>query len=669
MSSHSTSFPLVTIVVISYNQGRYIQENLDSIKSQTYPNIELIVGDDASADNSVEVFDKWLSENNYPTIHKNHHTQNTGLATMLNECIAKANGKYIKLIAADDYLHPEAIEKCVAKLESLGDDYGMVFTDTFVVDENSDIAEEYFGYNQSQLSNGKLVSDQLLIENKIPALSVILHTEVLKKSKPYKLNFILEDYSKWLELSTQYSIAYIDEKLAYYRRHAENISKLKIDKILIEELVLKAKYDQEGILKKEINHRIYTLFKQKKINGELKSILKKYKFLNIKSTLILNFGSVAFFYFGVKKYWEFFVFIFSFLLNSFSVDTIFFFPFYHTGGAERVHLDIVKSMGRKKSITLFTNYSNNNHFYSEFIEYSHCYNLRYYLDNKYFRKILDCAFRCIGRVNKISTLGCNTMFYYEKLPILSAKIKKTDLIHAFSYPDLGIEIPSLKYVNYLNQRIVINQKSKQDFEVLYANNSVNQLYLDRIVVVNNMVEIPDLLFEKGIKNELEIIYCGRISPEKRVNLIVEIGDKLSQNIHLRIYGPIEKNVKNTEKYYKGHILDSNQLSDIYKQTDILLITSEREGFPMVVMEAMAQGVVCICTNVGGIKEHIQNGINGFLVENNSQENIINTFVEIINNLNKDKKLLKSLSENAYLYAKDNFSKKIFEEKYLKILKN
>ena len=148
--------PLVTIVVISYNQGKYIRENLDSIKNQTYPNIELIVGDDASPDNSVEVFENWLKENNYPTTYKNYHTKNTGLATMLNECIEKANGKYIKLIAADDFLHPEAIEKCVEKLESLGEDYGMVFTDTFAINDHSNIISniaENFAFGSNPIDN------------------------------------------------------------------------------------------------------------------------------------------------------------------------------------------------------------------------------------------------------------------------------------------------------------------------------------------------------------------------------------------------------------------------------------------------------------------------------------------------------------------------------------
>lgn len=62
--------PLVTIVVVSYNHSKYIKENLNSVKHQTYKNIQLIVGDDASQDHSVKIFEQWLKENEYPAEKK-----------------------------------------------------------------------------------------------------------------------------------------------------------------------------------------------------------------------------------------------------------------------------------------------------------------------------------------------------------------------------------------------------------------------------------------------------------------------------------------------------------------------------------------------------------------------------------------------------------------------
>jgi alpha-1,3-rhamnosyltransferase len=251
--------PLVTIIVVSYNHAKFIRENLDSIKSQTYGNIQLIIGDDASKDNSVDVFEHWLLENNYPA-KRNFHTENTGLATMLNECIALAKGEYIKLIAADDFLHPEAIEKFVSRLESLGNEYGMVFSNTYTVDDNSFIVKDYADYNSLGNIDPHIFRRELIKGNRIAALTVLLKTDVLKETGKYDTRFIVEDYFRWLKISEKYLISYIPEKLTYYRIHPQNISKIKAEKIELETTQLQMMFDKEGIVKDKVNrytHRYY----------------------------------------------------------------------------------------------------------------------------------------------------------------------------------------------------------------------------------------------------------------------------------------------------------------------------------------------------------------------------------------------------------------------------
>ena len=248
--------PLVTIVVVSYNQSKYIRENLDSIKAQTYSNIELIVADDASPDNSIEVFEEWLSSNNY-NAKKNYHTKNTGLATVLNECIELASGKYIKLIAADDFLHPEAIEKCVYKLEDSGNQYGMVFTDTYAINDDSEIITDIADYNSLGDVDPLVFRKELIKGNRIAALTVLMILDVVKKTGKYDSEFIVEDYYRWLKINQNYLITYIPEKLAYYRQHTSNISKVKADRIEQEDIVLKLMFDKDGLAKDYVNSKIF----------------------------------------------------------------------------------------------------------------------------------------------------------------------------------------------------------------------------------------------------------------------------------------------------------------------------------------------------------------------------------------------------------------------------
>lgn len=243
---------LVTIIVSSYNQEKYIKECLDSIKAQTYSNIQLIVADDASKDGSVNVFENWLQENNYPASN-NFHQKNTGLATMLNECIELIEGNYVKVIAADDFLHPEAIEKCVAELEKLGSGYGMVYTDTYAINDYSDIIEDIADYDALGNIDKDIFRKELIKSNRIAALTVLMRKEALLNTGEYKSDFLIEDYYRWLKISASYYIAYIPEKLAYYRIHDSNLSSARKQRIETENLILQMMFDKEGEIKEKIN--------------------------------------------------------------------------------------------------------------------------------------------------------------------------------------------------------------------------------------------------------------------------------------------------------------------------------------------------------------------------------------------------------------------------------
>lgn len=294
--------PLVTIVVVSYNHAKYIVENLNSIKAQTYTNIELIVADDASNDNSIEVFDNWLDVNNY-SAKKNYHTQNTGLATILNECIDNAAGKYIKLIAADDYLHPESIEKCVNKLEEVGDEFGMVFTDTYSIDDNSKILDDIADYNSLGNVDPQIFRKELIKGNRIAALTVLMRLEVVKETGKYDAKYIIEDYYRWLKINEKYLIAYIPNKLAYYRLHELNISKLKSDRIKEEDIFIKMLFDKYGVAKDVINNYFYTCYKNNiKIKKELLENYVNYPYASKKLNILFKFKIPYTFYNKISRF-------------------------------------------------------------------------------------------------------------------------------------------------------------------------------------------------------------------------------------------------------------------------------------------------------------------------------------------------------------------------------
>ncbi len=107
--------PLVSIAIISYNSEKTITDTLDSIKSQTYKNIELIISDDCSKDNTLNIAKSWIEQNRERFINTIiiESDINTGVTYNCNRAYKAANGEFIKDIAADDILLPNYTEDCV----------------------------------------------------------------------------------------------------------------------------------------------------------------------------------------------------------------------------------------------------------------------------------------------------------------------------------------------------------------------------------------------------------------------------------------------------------------------------------------------------------------------------------------------------------------------------
>lgn len=131
--------PLASIVVITYNSSKYVLETLESIKSQTYKNIELIISDDCSADNTVELTRSWLEANKSRFVRTELITvdKNTGIAPNCNRGCQAVRGNWIKLVAGDDLLLDNCIFDNIAFINSSTDNPQIVYSDIKVIDESS----------------------------------------------------------------------------------------------------------------------------------------------------------------------------------------------------------------------------------------------------------------------------------------------------------------------------------------------------------------------------------------------------------------------------------------------------------------------------------------------------------------------------------------------------
>jgi len=357
----------------------------------------------------------------------------------------------------------------------------------------------------------------------------------------------------------------------------------------------------------------------------------------------------------------------------------FFFPHYCTGGAQKVHLDIVKLFKEIKPVVFITSDSENNQYLAEYKDNSVFFDLLPFIKRTTYNKFLSkIIIRKINSLKKATVFGSNSYFFYQLLSSLNTgKVKRIDLLHAFTLPnEPGAEKWSLSKLEYLDKRIVISEHLKNLLICQYKTNNVRNSEIEKIEVIYNRTEKPVDLVNRDFNDKLKIIYIGRNSEEKRVPLIFQIAEKLRNDKNIEFYFAGFEKTEVDQKYielencvFLGVINEKARLDEILNTMHILILISKREGFPLVISEAMSHGVVPLSTNVGAISEIIIDGKNGFLFNSNQHDdNIIESFSSKIAELNKDRDKLKQLSLQCIVDSKKKYVQSDFDKKYYELLK-
>jgi glycosyltransferase involved in cell wall biosynthesis len=224
--------PLVSIIVIVYNSSEYILETLESIKAQTYKNIELIISDDGSIDDSLKICHEWINANKDRFCRTELITMsaNTGISANCNRGLKISKGVWIKLIAGDDML----IEDCIAELiqctVTSQEDIRILFSNfiKFLGESfnNGEIKKNPYTWFCSKESSAQDQYQMLLRANRVFASTVIIRRDLLELINGYDERFrLLEDWPMWLKITSMgYKIYYLDKALVLYRFHENNLS-------------------------------------------------------------------------------------------------------------------------------------------------------------------------------------------------------------------------------------------------------------------------------------------------------------------------------------------------------------------------------------------------------------------------------------------------------------
>ncbi len=210
--------PKISVLIPTYNYGRYLHEAIDSVLAQDFHNYELIVSDDCSSDNTEEIISQYKSDTR---IRYYRHKKNLGMVENWNWCLSQARGEFIKFVFGDDKLsRPDALTKLLELMED-NPDATLAASARLIIDHNSDIFTIWNDLGKTGIYDGKKTIFRCLAENR-NIIGEPSATLFRKKSADSGFNTRyrqLVDLEFWFQLIEKGDLIFSDEALCCFRKH------------------------------------------------------------------------------------------------------------------------------------------------------------------------------------------------------------------------------------------------------------------------------------------------------------------------------------------------------------------------------------------------------------------------------------------------------------------
>ncbi|MCC7509244.1 MAG: glycosyltransferase family 4 protein [Planctomycetes bacterium] len=339
------------------------------------------------------------------------------------------------------------------------------------------------------------------------------------------------------------------------------------------------------------------------------------------------------------------------------------------GGAERVHAQIVEAVADRKPVVVFTEVTRDASLLPLYEAHGKTLQIHGRVRSRvreYFNEARMAAE--INRARSAVVLGAFSHFFYRMLPRLRRDVRCVDLIHNF-----GVEFEhfSLPYVDRLDARVVLSQRIKDEFASLYAAFGCAPGLSERIVVIPNGVPVPDLPTAKAREGPLRVLYVGRSTPEKRVHLVTLVAAEVARrgiDAVFTLVGDITlAEAPGANCRLVGLVTEAAALQQHYAQAHFLLLTSSREGLPMAMLEAMAQGCVPLVPGVGAIPEQVKPGLNGILLDPEPETELVKQAADAIERLSKHRGALAAMGKAAHAHVREHCSDTAFRAAWRQVL--
>lgn len=348
-------------------------------------------------------------------------------------------------------------------------------------------------------------------------------------------------------------------------------------------------------------------------------------------------------------------------------------PQLSQGGAERFVVDLCNEMSREHEVTLIVlhNLDKNGFFVQELNP-----SIKIISMNKKMGMDFSLFFRLFSEIRKAKPDVVHTHLrgiVYSLFAILfCCKIKFFHTLHSDAFKEAGenLSLWIRKFVFKLKlvTPITISEESQKSFYDLYKTNSL-LVYNGRPSYIYDELNV-DLAKKEFLKDKvLTLVNVARVSPEKNQLALASIVDNLNKkghNIDLYIIGRKDGGIVTQqieEKNFDSVFLIGPRTNprDYIAAADAFCLSSLYEGMPITLIECFSVGAIPICTPVGGIKNMIQDGVNGILAQSTSEEDIEAAVVRFINLADDEKQRMREAS----LASFEQYNMTTCAQKYIK----
>jgi glycosyltransferase involved in cell wall biosynthesis len=629
------STPKVSIIMSVFNGEAFLQAAISSILAQTLPDFEFLIMDDGSTDSTAHI----LKAQTDPRITIMHQP-NQGLVASLNTLLAKASGSYIARMDADDLADPERLQLQVEYLDH-HPTCAVLASRIKLIDEGG-LSLPPWGEDLNATSSQE-IRQYLPVGNCIAHPSIMARADILTH---YGYRDIpgSEDYELWLRMAADgLRIDKLRQPLLSYRVHRQSITQLskkgsvtmKILRVKLAFLIFRLGRLRFGAFELQVLRSVIMVV--------TRAILQRSKYAIAIPLAALERRLVRIPSRPTQK-----------------PGLLFLLPWVTVGGADKVMLDLAVGLPEFKSHVLTTEPSDNP-WSQRFIQAGAV--VEHLPHSLRFRRNYPWYIAQYVKRNHIhSVLISNSRFGYQAAPQIkkiAPKVRVIDILHGQGgvIDDGSAPTFSLPYQRSLDDRITVTNYLQEYMHATFDIPKKRFTPIHNGIDINAFKDSAHTSFRKqyGIDADAPVIaWVGRLSDEKKPLLVAEIARTVAKT-HPNCYflmageGPVRPLMAEAIKDYdltKQIILLGNcdDVSGLMQESNIVLLTSEMEGYSITLVEAQALGVPVVATQVGGNGEVVQQGKTGLLVPYDAQ--VADHLAEAINQLLGSPKRLTAMRQEA-----------------------